>query len=543
MPIRYRVLGPLGIRCEDGSVRTPGGPKQRLLLAALIQRAPRIAGTDWLVDVLWGDATPEDPTAALQTQVSRLRGFLRDAGAGEAIGGEAYGYRLAVEDAGVDADRLEGLVAAARDADSPEAALPLLDEAAELARGGPYEEFADHHAFGGEVARLSEVRTAALERRVEVLLALGRTGDATAACEPLVRENPLRERPCALLMEALYRAGRQGEALAVYQRHRRLLSEELGLDPSPALRRLELQILRHEEALAPAQSARPRDQPDAGPVSEGLRLRIHFTPRRGGGRLAWGEAGSGSPIVAPPGWVSSLSAMGAGSDPRSAFLARLSDRFRLVLYDRYGMGLSAGETAGTTLEGDLQELGTVLDAAGLDRATLLALSQAGPPAIAFAARHPDRVARLVLFGTYASGPRTYPREELRATMIALVRAHWGIGAKAVADLLVPHATGEEASQLARVQRESATPEVAARALEAFYAADVSEMLSSVGCPALVLHYTGDRAIPYSAGQEIAALLPDARLVPLDGVAHLPVATDLDRVATVIEEFIGSDGPG
>jgi pimeloyl-ACP methyl ester carboxylesterase len=98
-------------------------------------------------------------------------------------------------------------------------------------------------------------------------------------------------------------------------------------------------------------------------------------------------------------------------------------------------------------------------------------------------------------------------------------------------------------RLARVQRESATPEVAARALEAFYEADVTGMLSSVECPALVLHYTGDRAVPYRAGEEVAALLPDARLVPLDGIAHLPVEADLDTITDVIEDFIGPDGAG
>ncbi|NIQ57805.1 MAG: alpha/beta fold hydrolase, partial [Gammaproteobacteria bacterium] len=492
---------------------------------------------DRLIEILWGNDVPRDPAAALQTQVSRLRRFLREAGAGEEpIIGEPYGYRLAPGNADVDAARVEALIAGAREAPSPEEALARLDEAAGLFRGGAYEEFAGHPAFDGEMARLGELRTVALERRVEILLALGRTREATVACEPLVREDPLRERPCALLMEALYRSGRQREALDAFQRHRRALSEELGLDPSPALRQLELEIVRHEQALDPAtpvdRPTRTRDAQTPAP-----RLRIRFTERPGGGRLAWAEAGSGPALVALPAWISNLAAVGAGSDPRSPLLGRLSDQCRVVLYDRGGMGLSAGDGETTTLEGDLAELAAVMDAAGLDRAALLAVSQAGPPALAFAAHHPERVSRLVLFGTYACGERTFPNQKLRASMAALVRAHWGIGARILADLLAPDARDHEASAFARVQRESATPALAARVLEGFYAADVSPLLPSVPHPALVLHYTRDRAIPFRGAEEIASGIPDARLVPLEGEAHLPRAADLDRIADLVHEFL------
>lgn len=245
---------------------------------------------------------------------------------------------------------------------------------------------------------------------------------------------------------------------------------------------------------------------------------------------------AGPVLVVLPAWVSSLAAIGAGTDPRSAFLEHLSEHARLVLYDRYGMGLSAAPVGEISIDHDAAELLAVLDAARIRQAVLVALSQAGPPALAFAARHPDRVAGLVLFGTYASGPRTFHRQDLRDSMLGLVRAHWGIGSKALSDLIVPDATAEEAANLARVQREAATPARAAMALEGFYSADVSDLLPSIRCPALVLHYTRDRAIPFRGGQELAALLPNARFVAMDALAQLPRHADLDRITHLIIDF-------
>jgi DNA-binding SARP family transcriptional activator/pimeloyl-ACP methyl ester carboxylesterase len=531
-PIHYRVLGPVDVLSDDGEPRRPAGPKQRLLLAALLLHAPRTVSADRLIDLLWPRDLPADPAAALQTQVSRLRGFLRDAGGPDALDHEAYGYRLAPDPGALDAGRLEESIAGAGTAPTPEDALAILDEALAIPRGGPYEEFVDHPEFAGEAARLEALVLGARERRVELLLALGRVPDAIAAAERLAREAPLRERPCALLMEALYRGGRQGEALAHYRAFRTRLGEELGLDPSPRLRGLELEILRHERALAPADSDPPTTDALAAEAPD---LRIRFM-ERGSGRLAWATAGAGAPLVSLPAWVSSLAALGAGADPRSALLGRLSRRARLIVYDRIGMGLSTGQGE-VSLESDLEDMDRVLDAAGVDQAALLAMSQGGPPALAFAARFPERVSRIALFGTYASGPRAFPRKELRESMLSLVRAHWGIGSRTLADLLVPGAPGDQVEHFARYQRESATPELAARALDAFYAADVTDRLDAVRCPVLILHYRGDRAVPFRGGEDLAARLPDARLVPLDGVAHLPRAEDLDRIAALVEDFL------
>jgi DNA-binding SARP family transcriptional activator len=250
--MRYHVLGRVAVGTGGGEVALPKGRKQRLLLAALLLHAPRIASVDRLCEILWGDSQPEDPAAALRTQISRCRAFLREAGADpEALHSEPYGYRMAVEPTDVDAGQLELLLRRAADLAPGREKATLLEEALALWRGDPFEEFVDLTAFLGEVTRLRELRSGARESRVECLLAEARVSEALAAAEELVGEDPLRERPRALLMQALYQAGRQHEALACFQEYRRQLADELGLDPSPALRQLEGEILKHDRPATP----------------------------------------------------------------------------------------------------------------------------------------------------------------------------------------------------------------------------------------------------------------------------------------------------
>jgi predicted ATPase/DNA-binding SARP family transcriptional activator len=245
--MRFHLLGRVAVGTDGGHFALPKGRKQRLLLAALLLHAPRVASSDRLCDILWGGSQPDDPAAALRTQISRCRAFLREAGADpETLRSEPYGYRMAIEPIAVDAGRLELLLRRAADLAPGREKAELLDEALGLWGGDPYEEFADLTPFLGEVTRLREIRAGAREARVECLLAENRLSEALAAAEELVREDPLRERPRALLMQALYQAGRQHEALACFQEYRRQLADELGLDPSPALRQLESEILRHE---------------------------------------------------------------------------------------------------------------------------------------------------------------------------------------------------------------------------------------------------------------------------------------------------------
>ena len=242
----YRILGPLEVRTAQGVVRL-GSPRQRLLLTVFLVEANRVVSLDRLVEELWGDVLPTDPEGALRTQVSRLRKAL---GAVAQLTTEEAGYRLSVGRHELDAARFEDLLSAIGAGDDETVA--FLDEALSLWRGPVLAGFA-HRAFAQpEAVRLEELHLAARERRAELLLGLDRTAEATGDLEALLAEHPERERARGLLMEALYRQGRHTEALATYQAWRRSLAEELGLEPSPALRRLEQEILQH--TLAPAET-------------------------------------------------------------------------------------------------------------------------------------------------------------------------------------------------------------------------------------------------------------------------------------------------
>jgi DNA-binding SARP family transcriptional activator/pimeloyl-ACP methyl ester carboxylesterase len=532
MSVRFRVLGPVAAMAADGRSLPLAGERQRLLLVALLAQAGAVVSAERLADLLWGDHQPDNPAAALHSQVARLRRTLRaEADGRELVVTRAPGYLLAVAPAEVDAGRFDQLTAAARDAPPAEAAR-LLDQALALWRGPAYAGFSDREVALVEAIRLEEARLAAVEGRAAALLAAGRAADAVPAMEAFVAEHPLREQARATLMRGLYALGRQADALRAYQEYRSRLAEELGIEPAPALRQLEAQILRHQL---------PEAGPDRPVAASGLAtLRVRYLPVAGGRAIAWATAGSGPRLFVLPGWVSSLDVLASGRDPRSSLLDRLSERHTVVLFDRRGTGLTGGPVADFGLAAKVEELVTVVEHVG-GPVDLLAMSEAGPVALALAAERPELVRRLVLFGTYAAGPAVFTDQELRRILVELVRAHWGLGSRTIADLYRPGASEQGADHLAKVLRDSADREVAAGYLEVLYGTDVTALLPDVRAPVLVLHYRGDRLIPFRGGQLMAAGLPDATFLPLDGAWHLPDVADLDRVAGAIAEFL--DPPG
>jgi DNA-binding SARP family transcriptional activator len=267
--VEFRVLGPLEVRADDGPLSL-GAPKQRAVLAALILRRNAIVSTATLVNEVWGERPPASVAKILQGHVWQLR---RALGA-TVIETQPLGYLLRVERGALDLDRFEELIergrALLRSGAVAEAAAALR-EALGLWRGPPFADFS-HEAFArNEIARLTDLRLVALEQRFEADLAFGHHADSIPELEALVREHPLRESLRALLMLALYRAGRQADALASYQQARQTLVEELGLEPGQALQRLEQQILRQDPALdlappPPAAESRPASVPSVMPA-------------------------------------------------------------------------------------------------------------------------------------------------------------------------------------------------------------------------------------------------------------------------------------
>ena len=207
-------------------------------------------------------------------------------------------------------------------------------------------------------------------------------------------------------------------------------------------------------------------------------------------------------------------------------------------YDKPGCGLSDPWPGPQTLDTDLEVLRAVADHLGLDRFDLLGISMAAPLSIAFAARHPERVGRLILYGGYANGHQI-ASAKVRAAMIDLVRAHWGLGSDVLADMFLPDGSAEAKAHFARLQRGAAPAEVACELLAQCYEIRVDDLLDRVAAPTLVLHRRDDRAIPYRLGRDLAARIPGARLVSLAGRSHLLYAGDAAAVVRAILEFLGA----
>ena len=247
--MQFRILGPLEVYDGDRLVSLAGA--QRSLLALLLLSANEVVSVDRLIDELWGEEAPHSGRTALQVRVSQLRKALGDAGG--RIATRAPGYLLRVDRDELDLHRFERLVSEAEGAEPAETAAKL-SEALDLWRGPSLVDLSYVSFAQPAIRRLEEMRLAAVEKRVDAELELGREAELVGELETLVEEHPLRERFRAQLMLALYRCGRQADALATYRDARRVLVEQLALEPSPPLRQLHQAILRQEASLELAAS-------------------------------------------------------------------------------------------------------------------------------------------------------------------------------------------------------------------------------------------------------------------------------------------------
>jgi ABC-type transport system substrate-binding protein/DNA-binding SARP family transcriptional activator len=259
-PLEFRILGPLEVGRDGELLELPAG-KPRALLAVLLLHGGAVVSLDTLVDELWGDEPPATAAKNVQGYVARLR---RQLGDGSLVT-QAPGYALRVDDERVDARLFQALVEEARSAE-PAGAASRLEEALALWRGPPLADFTYEPFAQEEIRRLEELRLSALEDRFEADLELGRHEEVVGKLEQLARAHPLRERLQGLLLVALYRCGRQADALEAYRATRRRFVEELGVEPSPALRQLERAILEHDPSLG----APPRER--AGPAASVRRI-------------------------------------------------------------------------------------------------------------------------------------------------------------------------------------------------------------------------------------------------------------------------------
>ena len=266
---------------------------------------------------------------------------------------------------------------------------------------------------------------------------------------------------------------------------------------------------------------------------------IRFCTTSDGVTVAYSTAGDGPPLVVPPHWVTHLE-QDWEDGHILAFFEPLARAHTVVRYDSRGAGLSDRDWSRFSVEALLPDLEAVVDALDVKEISLFGMALAGPLAIAYAAKHPQRVARLALYNSAAYGAEL-ASDDLKQSLVSLIRANWGMGSKALADLFVPE-PGDDPGYVdaaARRQRNSATAEVAASFLELQYSVDVRHLLAEIKIPTLVIHRRRVRAVPARFGRELAAGIPGARLILLEGGILPPWLGETKPILSALAEFLGS----
>ena len=504
---------------------TPARPKQRAVLSLLLLRRGEVVPGDQLIEALWGAEPPGTAQTALHGHISNLRKLL----GADRIRTRPPGYLLQVSPGDVDLARFESLIAEARARGDPVERSARLREALSLWRGEPLADLHGDPFAEREIARLEELRLAALEDRIDADLAIGRHHELAPELEPLVAEHVFRERLRGQLMLALYRCGRQADALHVFQSGRRALVEELGIDPGPALQQLELRILRQEAGL---------DLP-AVRVRATRKAQVRYA-RSGELNIAYQVTGDGPiDLVLISGFVSHLEK--DWEEPRHArFLERLGSAARLVRFDKRGTGLSDRPAGVPDLEARMDDVRAVMDAVDSRRAVLFGYSEGAPMAILFAATYPERTRALVLYGAYAKRldpDDDYPwapTREARAAYIQALERDWGF--ESDMKQMCPSADDTMTCWWGERCRAAASPGAIRAINEMNSLIDVRALLPAIRVPTLVVHRGTDYDVRVEEGRYIAERVPAARFVELPGADHF-VGVDPDQILDVVEPFL------
>jgi DNA-binding SARP family transcriptional activator/pimeloyl-ACP methyl ester carboxylesterase len=538
--VQISLLGPLKIHGDAGEI-VFGAAKERSLVAALALSPGQVVSVDALIDALWGDSPPATARKTIQTYVKNIR---RACGP-DAVATVESGYTLAVGAEDVDVARFRSLVhsgeAALRSGATAEAC-EALREAVGLWRGDPLPGLASHTGLAIAVVRLREEYLSALEARFSAELAAGVDSDLVGELEALVREHPFRERLWAHLMLALYRSGRQADALSAFQRVREVLREELGLEPGGTLQRLESAILAQDPMLD-ADAADPASTMAAGHAPSPVR----YATSGDGVHVAYQIVGDGPiDVLVIPGFPSHLDMW--WDAPTDDLVRRLASISRLILFDKRGIGLS-DRPQSIDWNDWVDDAVAVLDAAGSGRAVILGISAGSPTAIQLAATHPERTSALVLCGGWArlaSGDGYDAGTNIGAleSFLAHSEANWGTGVGV--STAAPSRAKDPAARefLARLQRLSASPTAAGTFLRAMGTVDVRDALPMIQAPTLILHASRDQQVPVEAARLAKDVIPDATLIELDSDIHLLWLSDvIDEITHHIERFLDQSRAG
>jgi DNA-binding SARP family transcriptional activator/pimeloyl-ACP methyl ester carboxylesterase len=541
--VEFGVLGPLEVRV-GGQALGLAGARTRAVLALLLVFANQVVSSDRLVEELWPGQPTDKATDSLQVRLSELRKALRAAGEADRLATRPPGYLLRVEPGELDAQRFERLVAegdAALAAGDAITAAEHLDQAMSLWRGPALSDMNTVPAARTAAARLEEIRLVALEIRAEALLACGRHRELIAELEALTAAHPLRERFWYQRMLTLYRAGRQADALRVYRDLRDILVAELAVEPGADLRELHVRILRQDPAL---------DSPErrTGAQAENVPP-IRYAQTGDGVHLAYLVTGTGErDIVFVPGLMSHLELF--WEDPQtSGFFRQLATLGRLIMFDKRDTGMSDRGPGDMSLEERMDDLRTIMRAAGSSRAVLFGYSEGAPMSLLFAATHPGRVTGLILGSASARWfpAPGYPCGQETPEMfdgLADIAAHrWGQGASI--EWYMPSHAGSARMREAfgRFERMAINPSAFLRMMRMIRDIDVRDLLPSIHVPTLVIQRLSDRITPPCHGRYLASHIAGARYFEQAGDHSLRFAAsgDNDALYGEIADFLATTG--
>ncbi len=534
--MEFHVLGPLEVT-SGGRLLPVGGTRTRAVLAFLLLNANAVVSADRLAEELWPGLAPGRAAANLQVRLSELRKALRSVGEGDRLATQAPGYVLRVTPGELDVLRFRQIAASGREAlaaGDAATAVRLLDESLALWRGPALADLGDLQFATAEQARLEEERLGVLESRVDAQLMCGRHREPIAELETLTTRHPLRERFWSQRLLALYRAGRQADALRAYRELRSTLIGQLGIEPGPELRDLEARILRQDSALEyrPARQT-ARAQPQTLYAQNGD---IH---------IAYQVLGDGeSDIVFVPGAMSHLDLL--WEDPETAsFFRRLATLGRLILFDKRDTGLSDRAPAYSPLEERMDDVRAVMHAAGSGEAALFGYSEGAPMSILFAATYPERVSSLILGAATARYRRApdYPcgrgSDEMLDSLEKIAAHRWGQGA--TIDWFLPsRASSPHARQMfARFERMAVSPSAFLRIVRMVREIDVRAVLPAIHVPTLVIQRLEDIMTPPCHGRYLASHIAGARYFeqPGDHALRFAGSGDIDGLFDEIEDFL------
>jgi pimeloyl-ACP methyl ester carboxylesterase len=388
------------------------------------------------------------------------------------------------------------------------------------------------------VTRLEEARRSAEEDRIDAELAAGHSELAAALSRALIDEEPFRERRWCQSMLALYRCGRQAEALDMFAQARSLFRNDLGAEPGPAMRTLQQRVLAHDPILAMPIGAEDRTRP-RGPIP------VTRFARNAGCALAYQVLGDGPPdLVFIPGFTGHLEVR--WEDPSlSRLYRRLAERCRLILLDKRGTGMSDRTGGFPPLADHVSDVLCVMDAVGSARAALFGVLDGGSIALLAAAAHPDRVIGVV---TYAAIPAlAAPDYPHAATPIQVETLATVVNDLLDVDRVLPLWAPSRVSDPAftewftRYMRMGAGVGGAADIVRRLLESDIREALPRVSAPTLVLHRRDDRAVDVANARYLAQTVPMAELVLLPGEDTVLWAGDVDAVAAAIEAWLPATG--